>query len=121
MFLFISYVNYSCWGDLIPQHLVYACAFCVFAAALHFYPHWIFVNFFTQAVGKLSFSLYLSHFMVLNLFKSSFQGRFLFQGDLATGIAFLIVLGASMAVSAVTYFAIEKPGINLGKYLIGRL
>jgi peptidoglycan/LPS O-acetylase OafA/YrhL len=59
--------------------------------------------------------------MILNWFKFHFHGRFIFQGDLSTGVAFLIVLGASMAVSAVTYFGIEKPGINLGKYLIGRL
>jgi len=121
MFLFIAFINYSCWGDLIPQHLAYAGAFCIFAAALHWYPHWIFVNFLTKAIGKISFSLYLSHFMLLNLFKSSFHGRFLFHGDFATGFAFLIVLGASAAVSTVLYFAVEKPGINFGKYLIRRL
>jgi peptidoglycan/LPS O-acetylase OafA/YrhL len=121
VFLFFAFINYSCWGDLVPQHFLYALTFSIFAAGLHFYPHWIFVNFLTKAIGKISFSLYLSHFMILNWFKFHFHGRFLFQGDLATEVAFLIVLGASMAISAIMYFAIEKPGINLGKYLISKL
>jgi len=117
-FMLIAFLNFSCWGNLIQQYQVYAFVFCVFALGLHFYPQGIFVNRITVSIGKVSYSLYLTHFLVWDLFKKIFHGDFFIKGDLGTVIAFLMIFSVSLVVSYLTYFLIEKPGIKVGNLLI---
>ncbi len=62
-------------------------------------------------IGKISYSLYLSHLAVL------FLCIHLIKGLVPIGVILLIAIIATFIVSSLMYFFIEKPAIKLGKYL----
>ena len=69
LFLFASFLSVHTFHNLLPKHFLYGLAFVLFSLSLHYFPQFLFVNRFTVLIGKLSFSMYLVHFMVLNLMK----------------------------------------------------
>ncbi|HYV33275.1 MAG TPA: hypothetical protein VE973_00290, partial [Candidatus Limnocylindria bacterium] len=77
-----------------------------------------------QYIGKISYSMYLTHFIALSVLSKipayqrilnqfSGYGQFLFVFCTATLAAVLL--------STITYALVEKPGQSLGKYLSARL
>ncbi|OGQ96081.1 MAG: hypothetical protein A2521_13315 [Deltaproteobacteria bacterium RIFOXYD12_FULL_57_12] len=103
------------------ENIFYAGVFAVFSLALHQYPAILFVNPLTQWLGRLSFSIYITHFAILKLLHAIFVDGFVFQGDFGSLAAFLLVLLLSVGVSVLTYRFIEQPGISLGHRLIEKL
>lgn len=84
------------------------------------------VNRFWCYLGKISYSAYLTHLIVLYLVKNLLQrGLPLLNLNLSPTvnlmllIAFLLV--GTMAVSAITYKFIELPGLQLGRTLIAKI
>jgi peptidoglycan/LPS O-acetylase OafA/YrhL len=63
-------------------------------------------------LGKISYSLYLTHLIVL------FASIHLFYGVLPMWVILLIVITITLIVSSLMYYWVEKPAINLGKLLI---
>jgi len=110
------------YKNLFPPYVLYGITFGMFAMALHFNPVKICVNAFFQWLGRISFSIYILHFEVINLLKTKFfYEGFILEGNLGFWCALLVVVFLSAAVAHLTYSFIEKPGINLGKSLIDRL
>lgn len=107
----------------IPEICYYGVFFLVLAYALHQYHPSILFNSFVLYVGKISYTLYLTHFgviyflnkvKVLNLVPSANQPSALLNFFLN----YLIVLIASILVSTVLYYIIEEPMQKVGAKLI---
>jgi peptidoglycan/LPS O-acetylase OafA/YrhL len=101
-----------------PSNFIAGGLFTVFAILLANWPTRLLVNRVTTTLGKLSFSMYLTHFAVLTYFsKLGFSGLFPKQ-NIASLLYFLCVVLVAFVVSLIFYKYIEKPGIALGKRLI---
>tara|TARA_R110001583_G_scaffold7158_5_gene35650 strand:+ start:20711 stop:21109 length:399 start_codon:yes stop_codon:yes gene_type:complete len=111
------------YKNLLPPHVIYGIAFLILALSLHFSANRILVNKATVFIGKLSFSIYLVHFLIIEIFKIVFTKLpfiDLLQNDIKFTFAYLLVILLSCFVSIFTYKVIEKPGINIGKMIINR-
>ena len=62
-------------------------------------------------LGKVSFSLYLLHMFIIRLVQK--------YGDIPPWAAAWLSLGVSIACAAASYWAVERPGIRVGR-AIGR-
>jgi peptidoglycan/LPS O-acetylase OafA/YrhL len=74
-------------------------------------------------IGELSYSLYLTHFLVLTLLVSKTNLPNIFGDWWWSGLFFSIVIliPAALALSALTYYTIERPFLNLRKkYIIDK-
>ena len=121
LFCFLS-VKFWSLSHKPVSHDVYAGAmFAVLFVFVAYYPVKILVNKFMIGLGKLSFSMYLTHFAVLGLFTKLGVVSFIGNGNKESIIYFTLVLLTSAGVSAVTYKFIEKPGVSIGRRLIERL
>lgn len=118
VFLFTSFLKVEVYLGLLSQQFLFGTAFFLFALSLHFNPHKLFVNKLTTWIGKLSFSIYLVHFLVLKVVGGFVADRYTLQGNSGFFVAFLLVTSVSVAVSFITYKMIELPGIELGKKII---
>ncbi|MCB2187100.1 MAG: acyltransferase [Deltaproteobacteria bacterium] len=90
-----------------------------------------FDNPLTVNIGRISYSMYLIHGIILD-FRLVTQARNLLMGigfykllnipaQLTTGHYLLLYLSMLLTLSAAAYFAVEKPGISLGRVLARRL
>lgn len=103
----------------IPQHFLYGISFLIFSYALAIYPLNLFVNPVTELIGKLSFSMYLIHFLVIDIASKLFLIPISqMPHNLSFFLAFILVTSLTTLLSKVTYLFIEKPGQRLGKYII---
>ena len=102
------------WSCLLGAPLFLACV----AMALH--PTKIFSNAVTRYLGKVSFSLYLIHPIVLiklNQF-GCYRRLYDFFGDslvIAYLTSFAVSIALITAISSLTFRFIETPGMNWGK------
>lgn len=110
---------------LLPSYLLYSFAHAALLVGLSWWPCPVFVNCVMQFIGKVSFSLYLSHFAVMRLlipavrvFAQQYAAP---DGLVAFVLGFTCVLVVSILVSWVTYSFIEQPCIRLGSRLIAVL
>ena len=96
------------------QHL-FALAFGVFGLALAAIPWRVIVNPWSEFLGRVSYSGYLIHFLVLK------QLTLVFPGAPGAGY-FLLILGAAFVITIplayLSYLWIEQPAIALGKKII---
>ncbi|SHF07119.1 acyltransferase family protein [Dysgonomonas macrotermitis] len=113
--------------ELYSNHVIYGIAFVFLGYALSLKEIKLFVNPITRYLGKISFSMYLMHFVVLhwmakwnllNFVESS--GSFL-TSNLNFGIRFVILLFMSVLLSSISYRCIEKPFLELGRKIIRRI
>ena len=105
---------------LVPRHFVYGIAFLVFAYALLLFPSPLFVNFITKKMGRISYSMYLIHPLLLKMFKKIVVANFALSmnRDLLFLIAYISLVLATYLIAAITHDYIEKPGIALGQKII---
>jgi peptidoglycan/LPS O-acetylase OafA/YrhL len=68
----------------------------------------LFENPIVMYLGKISYSIYLTHFLVINALPVSFDGM----------LKFIIGLACTVGISSVTYFFIEEPFIKYSKRLV---
>lgn len=105
----------------MAHHFIAGGLFCAFALLLANWPTQLLVNKITTTLGKLSFSLYLTHFAILAYFSRLGFSDIFPKSNLASLLHFLCVVFVAAVVSAFFYTYIEKPGIALGKRLIETL
>lgn len=120
-FLMIAFLEAGTYIDLIATQALYGIAFLCLLLSLHFHPVPILVNPLTRWIGKISFSIYLVHYAVIQYFVRFPPwlppvGRT--AGFLLT---YLLVLGVTSGISFLTYQFIEVPGMNFGKRIIKQL
>jgi peptidoglycan/LPS O-acetylase OafA/YrhL len=109
------------YKGLLPQHFLMGIGFCFLALGLYFSHLKVLINPITVWIGKLSYSMYLVHFAILKLMNALYPHGFPLKGTAGTLVAFFLVAGATILVSAVTYNFIEKPGIRMGSTIIRKL
>lgn len=73
------------------------------------------------SLGKLSYSMYLTHSAVLGLASTSGIAALFGSGDLSSAVYFLCVVAVTAAVSVVFYQCVERPGVRLGNAVVVRL
>jgi len=119
LFLLIQYLGVV----LLPDHVFCTIAFFVLALALSRHEYKIVVNHFTTYLGKISFSMYLSHFAVLHWLTRFHLIDYLPVHNSSSAVAnyiirLIIVLSASMLISTFLYHFIELPAQKIGYRLI---
>jgi peptidoglycan/LPS O-acetylase OafA/YrhL len=87
-----------------------------------------FVNRLTIYVGKISYSVYLLHFLVLNAmgvvlehidaYPGHYITRFVWDQPLGLAAVFLVAFGISLPLCTLSRNLIELPGMDLGRQLI---
>lgn len=105
----------------LPHHVIAGCLFTAFAILLANWPSALFVNQITRTLGRLSFSLYLTHFAVIKLSQDSGFSALFKKSDWNSVAYYLCIVVAATVVAFITHELIEKPGIRLGKHLIAKL
>jgi peptidoglycan/LPS O-acetylase OafA/YrhL len=119
MFLAVALTTASI-GPVLARHHLFGLSFSLLALALWRMPMKLFVNGFMIFVGRISFSLYIVHFLVLELIAK----RYLWKPDWENPsdesylLAYPVLLLTSVALSSITYFAVERNGIKMGNRLI---
>ncbi len=96
-----------------------ASAISFYALALLFSRYEFLPNKVLQAIGKVSFSMYLIHFVVIDVV-ASFGFNFLVP-DAQLLFNYLIVTATTYLIAKVTYRYIEANGINAAKKITRRL
>lgn len=83
----------------------------------------VFVNRFSMFAGKLSYSIYLNHYAFVVVLTPIYATIYAWPVpvEIQFGACYLLILALLLPVSLVTYYLIEKPGMQLGTYLIKRL
>jgi peptidoglycan/LPS O-acetylase OafA/YrhL len=106
---------------ILSMHVVMGAILALFALTLARYPVRLLVNPLLIWIGKLSFSMYLSHFAVIEGFGASGISARFPSGNGSAILHYLLVVAATATVSSICYRLIERPGIEAGRRLIDRL
>jgi peptidoglycan/LPS O-acetylase OafA/YrhL len=105
----------------LGNHIVAGTIFALVVTVLHFHPFRAIVHKPVILIGKLSFSLYLLHFGVLEGFRRAGLADRLQGGQGSWALFFAAVLSTTMILAGLTYAMVEQPGIRAGKRWIERL
>lgn len=107
-------------GPGLARHHLFGLSFSLLTLALWGAPVKLFVNGFTTFVGKISFSLYIVHFLTLELIGKRGLWKLDWENpsDESYVLAYPVLLLTSVALSVLTYFAVERNGIKAGHRLI---
>lgn len=120
-FLWVALLNVETYHDVLPLHVLYGFSFLVFGLGLFLYPTQWLVNPVSRWLGRISFSVYLTHFGVIFILRDFLIGDDRFHGDGYLMAGFLLVLVSASVISYGTHRYVEQPGIALGKRLIKRM
>lgn len=120
LFMFAAFLQTNTYMGFIPAHIFYGVAFIVLTLGLYFNPVKIFVNPFTKWIGKISYSLYLVHFIFLPYLHKWINFE-MFGKTVQFTLYFIILMVISSGISYITYRFVELPSMDLGKRLIRKL
>lgn len=98
----------------LPVNVIFGLLMMLFLYLLSRCESEIFINKYIRFIGKVSFSIYLTHFMVLGVF-----GKYVVVASVVT--KFILIVIMSIVVGSLGYEVVEKKGIAFGKYVIERL
>lgn len=123
-FLFsIALVNDK-FNFLIPNIYWWALNFCLLIFSLAIKSNKILVNKVTCFYGKISYSTYLIHPVIITHLLSTYQwiySRFSFSTGFSLFVCVLLTLLILTPISLIAHYLIELPGIRFGKYLIAKI
>jgi exopolysaccharide production protein ExoZ len=111
----------------VPERfLVYHVQFGVGAGLLCILLHRaqvpILVNGVLERIGRVSFSMYVLHFALFAPVLAAARALVPAAGDVVLlAVYYPLLVAATFTCAAVTYAAIERPGMRLGRWLIARL
>ncbi|TSJ38600.1 acyltransferase [Mucilaginibacter corticis] len=124
LIVLLSFYNYQLTFPkvLIQREYLYSAAFCFFAFSLSKTK----LRFLVSPVnkfGKVSFSMYLIHFVVIDVIWQAF--KLIFHDGVNSDINFIIVYGLTIfityLISQITYRYIERKGISKGETYIEKI
>ena len=123
MFLVAGLPQWHLPEAVLVYHTQFAALAGLLCVMLHRAPAALLVNPIMAGIGRISFSMYILQFA---LFAPVFALAQAVVGPSASGVAVLaayypLLLMATAACAAITYAAIERPGMRLGRLLILRL
>ena len=110
-------IFFSIYHNFFPMHVVISIPIGIVAFLMSQFKMNFFNNIFLRFLGKISFSIYISHFAFLH-FISNFVNQLGFEPAPAYLIRFVMLTSISMLVSYVLYRIVEIPGIAIGKGVI---
>ena len=121
LFLYIVFLQSTTYLNVMPVHFLYGIAFSILTMGLYFNPIKLLVNPLIQWIGKISYSLYLVHFIFLSYLKTWIPLTSDVGKTAQFAIYFIFLFTVSSGISYVTYRLIELPGMEFGKKLIRKL
>lgn len=121
VFLYIVFMQTTTYLNVMPPHFLYGMAFVALLFGLYFNPAYLLVNPLTRWFGKISYSLYLVHFILIPYLNTLIPLGETVGKTTQFTIYFILLLALSSGISYITYRLIELPGMELGKKLIRKL
>jgi len=121
-FMFLLFFQFIFKIKIIAGHYLYGLGFALLLFLLSRYHIKLFVNPITIYLGKVSFSIYLSHLAIfywLNQLK--LVDLYPSNGLINWSLRFLVLLLCSTAVSTLLFYTIEKRGQKLGSSIVDYL
>lgn len=119
--IFFAILLFQLYQSIHFSHIFFGIVFLVFCVLLSIYRFPIFVNPVLNHIGKISFSLYLSHFAVIFWF-NTLQIPIISSNNLIEfWFKFFIVTSVSVLISTIIYNFVEIPFQNIGKHIINKL
>jgi peptidoglycan/LPS O-acetylase OafA/YrhL len=115
------------FGQRLPlAYFWFSCGFAWLALALWQRPAPLLVNRFTRYVGKVSYSAYITHFLVAHVLDRLGLGAPAPGPSALVAVArflgiYLLCAAGTLLLSTVTHHLVEVPGQDLGRNLIQRL
>ncbi|MFA6518794.1 MAG: acyltransferase [Candidatus Shapirobacteria bacterium] len=106
---------------IFPYQFIFAVLMGVGVYLLSLHPTKLVVNKSTVFIGKISFSLYISHFAVLKLMTTLNLVDFVNLPLLNFSIRYFLLFIISIIISSVTYRLVELPGMEVGKRVVKNL
>jgi peptidoglycan/LPS O-acetylase OafA/YrhL len=120
--IMLAFMNYNIDSAYISRITVYTVAFALLTWALANKKNFIFVNPLTILTGKVSYSMYFIHFVVIDyLLRFSFFHKLANYKGTGSFIAIILVYSITLCIALVTYRIIEKNGIKLGGFIIKKI
>lgn len=116
--LLILAMSFGSGYRYLPGQFLYAVAFALVAFALSHRQSSILVNRVTCFIGKVSYSAYFWHFVVIWVL-STFPIATTFK--LTYTAALLLATSITLALSQLTWMLIERPFIQFGAHLVSKL
>ncbi|TYZ10504.1 acyltransferase [Hymenobacter lutimineralis] len=107
---------------LVPKFVTdYAILYIPFIFAMYLTSPKILVNRMTLYLGKISYSLYLTHAALIFAIDKIIPAHIFGYGVLNYAFFVSVIFLLTVIVATITYHLIEKPGQDIGKKLIARL
>jgi peptidoglycan/LPS O-acetylase OafA/YrhL len=118
--IFYAIPAYQLQG-IIPEHIVVGIMFVLIVFAMSQSQLVLLENRFTRFIGKLSFSMYIWHFIVLKSLAYLIRRTIDADWNVQLWILYVTGIAATAAVSALSYEKIELAGVRVGKRIIEKI
>jgi peptidoglycan/LPS O-acetylase OafA/YrhL len=123
LFIFLIVILF-CVGFIKDKLWIYSISilFCLFILLIWKYNFKLIVNIVFIFIGKISYSIYLTHIFCIGLINTYFRNdKIEFQNMNWFALYYIFLLVSTIILSFITYQIIEKNGIKLGSYIIEKL
>jgi len=117
LFLFLFAVYLNIFHVFFPIHVLMSIPIGIIVFLMSRFKMIFFNNIFLRFLGRISFSVYISHFAI-NYFTSNFVNQINIDPIPAYLLRLFLLMSFSMGISYVLYRIVEVPGINFGKKVI---
>ena len=105
-------------GLILGNHISSGVWFALILLWLRRSPIKLIVNGLTTGLGKISFSMYLVSFAVMEAFSRLGITAEFSNGDASSIFHFMCILGVTALLSFVSYMTIERGGVRIGRKVI---
>lgn len=105
----------------LPNYIISTIGFGLMLSGLAAFPTTWLVNNFTKFMGKISYSFYLFHFLILWIAEKQMLFQNIHSDYLRLGLMYVIILAWAGAAAWLTYTLVEVPGQKLGKIIIDKI
>jgi peptidoglycan/LPS O-acetylase OafA/YrhL len=128
LFAYLGAVSAVRWAGLMkfpvyfevyfPVHFLFGIGFVYLAAIMARAPISLLVNGLTCYLGKISFSCYLFHFLVINILIAQRERLVTLNTSSGATNALLVLglLGGVLGLGSIGYYFIEVPAMRIGRY-----